>query len=133
MAYFEDLSPDSNHPADIIRWAVMPYGHTTINQSVTVGWLAPQHRCSKGRTPEQFRERLRALCATPCLRHMGFFSCKMGLCKLVPGWPPGIGEIIVPSRSRVYVAPSLIYHYVSWHRYRPPQEFIDAVVELPNH
>ena len=38
-------------------------------------------------------------------------------------WVPGKGEII-------YVAPSLIYHYIVSHKYKPPQEFIDAVLQI---
>ena len=112
MAYFEDLSPNSHHDVAVIREVVMLYGRATVLQTVNVGWLEPLRRYPKGRTPKQFREKLRALCASPSLRHRGFFSCKMGLCKLVPGWPLGEGE------------------NVGWHRYRPPQEFVDAVVDL---
>ena len=30
--------------------------------------------------------------------------------------------------GRVYAAPTLIWHYVTEHGYRPPDEFIDAVL-----
>ncbi|MDH4109285.1 MAG: hypothetical protein OEW35_13295 [Gammaproteobacteria bacterium] len=26
-----------------------------------------------------------------------------------------------------YIAPVLVVHYIAWHKYRPPQQFLDAV------
>jgi len=132
MAYFEDLSPNWQ-PVELIRSMVMLCGVTTVLEPVHVGWLAPLHPYPKGRTPEDFREKLRVVCTSLYLPHRGFFSCKMGICKILPGWPRGVGEIFVPGRLRTYIAPTLVYHYVAWHRYQPPQEFVDAVVELQNH
>ena len=45
--------------------------------------------------------------------------------------PHGSAEIRVVGRERDYAAPTLISHYVLMHQYRPPQEFIDAVLESP--
>jgi hypothetical protein len=43
----------------------------------------------------------------------------------------GSAEIIVPGRDgKVYRAPTLIGHYVGRHRYRPPREFVEAVLAL---
>jgi hypothetical protein len=43
----------------------------------------------------------------------------------------GNGEIRVTSAAGItYVAPVLVLHYVVAHGYLPPQEFIDAVIEL---
>jgi hypothetical protein len=38
-------------------------------------------------------------------------------------------EIYVPGRNGIYVAPSLIYHYVVDHHYQPPAEFMEAVLQ----
>ena len=44
----------------------------------------------------------------------------------------GSAEIRVLGRENVvYAAPDLIYHYVVEHYYRPPDEFIQAVLEGP--
>ncbi len=41
----------------------------------------------------------------------------------------GNGELWVPGAgSLVYVAPVLVAHYVEVHSYRPPQEFVDAIL-----
>ena len=48
-------------------------------------------------------------------------------------WPrkSGSAEIIVPGRDgKAYRAPTLISHYVRSHRYRPPREFVEAVLAL---
>jgi hypothetical protein len=40
----------------------------------------------------------------------------------------GNGELFIPGRNNlVYVAPTMIYHYVEHDGYVPPEEFIDAV------
>ena len=41
----------------------------------------------------------------------------------------GNGEIRVRGEGLVYAAPALIYHYVVDHNYRPPDEFIAAVLD----
>lgn len=40
----------------------------------------------------------------------------------------GSGEIRVKGINCVYAAPVMIYHYVRVHGYKPPQEFIEAVI-----
>jgi len=43
----------------------------------------------------------------------------------------GSAEVRVVGRSgRVYAAPTMIWHYVAVHRYQPPREFIEAVMEM---
>jgi hypothetical protein len=41
----------------------------------------------------------------------------------------GGSEIFVIKDKLVYIAPSLIFHYVLDHEYLPPDEFIDAVMQ----
>lgn len=42
----------------------------------------------------------------------------------------GDGEIDVAGSDKVYACPTLIYHYILRHGYRPPAEFVDAVRAL---
>lgn len=43
----------------------------------------------------------------------------------------GSAEIRVISRSGIiYSSPNAIYHYVARHKYRPPDEFVEAVLDL---
>jgi hypothetical protein len=44
----------------------------------------------------------------------------------------GSAEIRVFARDgTAYAAPTLIYHYMKFHNYRPPDEFIRALTEGP--
>jgi hypothetical protein len=43
----------------------------------------------------------------------------------------GGNEIRVLAGEKVFAAPVLIFHYVISHRYRPPEEFIQAVMRSP--
>ena len=43
----------------------------------------------------------------------------------------GLLNLWVPGDGCVYVAPSLIAHYIQAHRYSPPQEFVEAVLRCP--
>ncbi len=40
-------------------------------------------------------------------------------------------NLFIPGEGCVYVAPSLIAHYIRSHRYAPPAEFVEAVLECP--
>ena len=40
----------------------------------------------------------------------------------------GNGEIRVRGEAAYYASPTLIYHYVVAHHYKPPEEFIEAVL-----
>ena len=118
MAFFADLSAFEYAPQPELRGAL------------NVGWLARGERFATGRTTAAFREKLRALCASPAIRHRGFHTCEFGLCRFVERWAArGNGVIVVEGRGKRYAAPTLIYHYVTRHRYLPPPEFIDAVTK----
>jgi hypothetical protein len=43
----------------------------------------------------------------------------------------GASLLLVPAPSALYVAPSLIAHYIDAHGYQPPVEFMSAVAALP--
>jgi hypothetical protein len=45
--------------------------------------------------------------------------------------PVGNAETRVRGTERSYASPNMIPHYVVRHRYKPPQEFIDAVMTDP--
>ena len=40
----------------------------------------------------------------------------------------GYGHYLVRKESTVYMAPALLLHYIIDHDYRPPQVFVDAVL-----
>jgi hypothetical protein len=74
-----------------------------------------------------FRARLLALCCRPMNLTVGHHSCPFCPACQPAAW--GSGEIRVPGNGKVYAAPVLVHHYVDAHGYRPPEEFIEAVVQ----
>jgi hypothetical protein len=110
-----------------------------------VGYLARKHPFTKGRTSWAFIDCLVALVEQPLLHSLGYHSCDLAWCRLTfvsgvhatkflhKGRVLSLGhtDILVPGDEVVYQAPSLILHYIRWHRYLPPQCFIQAVFNCP--
>lgn len=103
-----------------------------------VGWLAKDHGFPKGKTSSEFLTCLFAHCRAPVNKMRGFHHCEF--CDQQHGTSQvlaekdgeriylGNAEIHVRGDdSKIYVAPTLIYHYVSVHEYLPPAAFIEAV------
>ena len=38
----------------------------------------------------------------------------------------------IPGNGHIYVVPVMIGHYINIHFYKPPREFLDAVIECPD-
>jgi len=131
MVYFPDLTP----------YEYFRDESTALN----VGWLSPSHPFPQGDVPAGFVERLRRLKNHPVNQTRGFHLC--------PWCDDGFFDSSVDRRiriqrmrdlgacssaeiralgmdGRVYAAPMMICHYVEAHRYKPPQEFIDAVMQM---
>ena len=125
MAYFPDLTPYSF------------LATATASPALNVGWLDPAHAFNRGTTNAEFHRRLFALCQQPVHRTRGIHRC--GFCpatsetvrEAVDGQTVCLGsaEVRVVAQRTTYAAPDLIYHYVVRHQYRPPEEFIRAVLE----
>jgi hypothetical protein len=117
MPFFDDLTPYAYfHPE--------PDPPGTVN----VGWVDWGHPYPIGETAEAFRAKLRRLCVTNVRMTNGLYLCSMCF---GPSRPTSSAEIRVPGKGgRVFAAPSLIAHYVDVHRYRPSEEFIEAVMAL---
>lgn len=110
--------------------------------SVNIGWLDTAEPYAQGEVPAEFTERLVELSRKPVNLTRGWHFCN--LCPKPPepmpqpitvkspegDFPVGHGEIRVEGRNGVrYAAPDMIAHYVLEHGYRPPEEFIEAVVQ----
>jgi hypothetical protein len=120
MAYFADLS---NYAYSGDR----PKGPAVM---LNVGWLAAEQPFPTGACPADFIARLRELAQKPVALMRGFHWCEF--CPRPIDWertPRGSGEIRVSGvRGVTYAAPALVLHYVEAHGYRPPEEFIAAVL-----
>jgi hypothetical protein len=109
---------------------------------LNVGWLERGRDFDTGPVPPEFTVRLREMSQRPTNLCRGVHDCD--LCDPLDDAPPvdfkrfqewlkepraGNGEIHVRSADgKVYSAPALIVHYVEAHHYRPPKEFVDAVM-----
>jgi hypothetical protein len=114
MTLFADLTPYT-------------YFHPEEEQAETVniGWLDRCHPFPVGETSDEFRAKLQVLTLWPVKQTRGFQPCYF--CK-GRDRPAGSAEIRVAGGRKVYAAPILVHHYVAAHWYRPPEEFIAAVV-----
>ena len=110
-----------------------------------VGYLSGKHSFVTGMTSEAFFDRLVALEEHPFLFACGYHNCDIGWCRWNPKlYEPqpslrykdrtlflGDTDIYVPGEEAVYVAPSLILHYIQHHQYQPPSCFVEAVLYCP--
>lgn len=125
----EDLEPYLGCPADA-ELGIDP---------LAVGWLQRNRSFSQGGVPEGFLERLLAFCFeqnTVCAT-AGARRCPLCGESVEPITGDektaqfGQAEIRVLGEVDIFAAPTLIYHYVTEHGYRPPDIFIDAVMNGP--
>ena len=129
MAYYPDLSP--------YIYISAGSGGDTRN----IGWLDAEHAYPHDAVPDAFVERLWAFCRKKMLQTRGYHTCELCDAPLEAPFQAqrsaeilklGSAEIrVFGAADRVYAAPNLIYHYVVDHHYRPPEEFIQAVLASP--
>jgi hypothetical protein len=99
-----------------------------------VGWLERHHPYPTGSVPPAF---FTALNEHVCAAWQPVGMPGIHLCEFCPQPLPngrfvgGNSNVWIPCGDRVFVAPGLILHYIEAHAYRPPQEFIDAVLAAP--
>ena len=123
MAHFTDLS---------VWWT---------RGAIAVGWLERGHSYSKGDVPLEFFERLCELLIDPWtfIAQAGMHDCHF--CRFSGGGVArfknfqisgrGNGFLFVPHETTIYASPASIAHYIDSHEYRPPDQFIEAVMQCP--
>ncbi len=127
MTYFEDLSDDAYAPG-----FVRP-------GTKSVGWLARGHAFPTMIPDEETLDLLWLYCSISVVQTRGGHECEfcpIGSARYFERNGQrlllGTSEIRVFSRDgRIYAAPTLIYHYVAVHHYKPPDEFLRALREGP--
>ena len=127
MAYYEDLS-DYVYAPGFVRPGTK-----------AVGWLASGHAFPATVPEKEILDLLWQYCSISVAPTRGGHDCEFcpGCCvsqaerngeRLLLG----TAEIRVFSRKgRIYAAPTLIYHYVAVHHYKPPDEFLQALWDGP--
>ena len=97
------------------------------------GWLAKGSPIPRGPSLPEFVERLRVLCdsASESAEALNWpVSAGFHACEFCEAYHSG-GNIGVPDRDVLFVAPDMIVHYVGEHEYAPPRAFVDAVLRCP--
>lgn len=128
MTYFEDLS-------EYAYYGVPPINR--FGKEAAVGWLDHEHDFEKMPATEELLDVIWEYCKVSVGQTRGLYECNLCI-------PPkavhasrhgdrlelGSSEIRVFSvRGQIYAAPTLIYHYVHKHDYKPPDEFLCALRE----
>ena len=121
MTWYADLGPiDYFRSAGSASWRA-------------VGWLGAGHPFAQGEVSDESVRRLEALMsrAKQPLLFLGSHECDL---RPVTGKRRAAESynLWVPRNGVIYVAPYLILHDIGKHRYRPPDEFIDAVLSCPD-
>jgi hypothetical protein len=128
MAYFEDLSEYSYLDSYFYR-----------PRTKNIGWLDATHEVPKSAPTDDELDLVWAYCKTSIAQTRGVHDCEM--CPVATSYyvkrndEPlllGTSEIrVFGTDGTIYAAPTLIYHYISVHHYKPPDEFLLALREGP--
>lgn len=129
MTYYADLSPCDYFSLD------------TQGKLLAVGWLDTEYPYSKGDVDEQFVVKLVDLLVNPWQPTVALGRHECQFCRFSGGPSTfefrnttvsmGVSNVFVPASGFIYVAPSLILHYMDSHGYAPPEQFQRAVLECP--
>lgn len=99
-----------------------------------VGWLNPLFPFDTGDVSPELISKLREHCTNPFqpMRLRGYHDCEFKLDESTECKATGLKNIWIPSANGyLYVAPEMIVHYIEVHSYRPPEEFVHAVLSAP--
>jgi hypothetical protein len=120
---------------DLSAWTGYPVKGYEL---VAIGWLeASSGPCAYevASSPNaRLEEGLRAFTAIPQPQlpvSFGWHTCDLPDCVPTDAGREGSGEVFIPrigSANILYCTPRLIIHYIRVHRYEPPGEFVDSVV-----
>jgi hypothetical protein len=139
VTHFDDLSAYAYYDDEIIETDGSETPFRPDYRRINVGWLDAPHPFEQGPTPDWLGDALLGIIAGPRINVMRGFH----LCTFCPRPADrrmltvehhgeqlhlGMSEIRVPSApGSVFAAPTLVWHYVTAHRYRPPAGFVAAV------
>jgi hypothetical protein len=147
MTYIPDLSEYNYARSDFYRPVAK-----------AVGWLSREHKFETALPTDELLDLIWQYCKFAVARMRGFHICEFCPTSLWAAHDPvsvlegqrgpdrlrcatrdgedlvlGSAEIRVFGKDGlIYAAPNLIYHYVSVHRYKPPDEFLEALKTRPS-
>lgn len=113
MSYYTDLSFYNYHH------------HSQFE--LNIGWLQKDQPFAIGEVQKEFLEKLKVY-----KEHKMFQTKGIHRCEFCEDNATSSNEFRVISKNgKFYACPMLVIHYIEFHNYLPPQEFIDAVMEGP--
>ena len=98
-----------------------------------IGWLHPAHPYTRGSVPTEFLARLKEFIRRPGLSGDDFYFPGIGglhTCEFC-GNAHGGGNLGLPCDDLLFVFPDMIVHYIEAHDYKPPDQFIAALMRSP--
>ena len=108
-----------------------------------IGYLSPDRDFLRGEVSDECFDRLIELVRNAPIHWFGYHDCELDPCG--SGQPPAelrdrgmliptrcSTDILVPGAEVLYVAPALILHYIRFHRFLPPADFLEAVMNCPD-
>lgn len=103
-----------------------PFGYQYEDkETVAVGWLEEGYPFPVGQVPDEFIKLLKYYAQEREHGSYGYYGCNFCRSHI------DSGEIHLEGENRIYIAPRMIVHYITEHNYRPPSEYIDAVLATP--
>lgn len=113
------------------------------NKALNIGWLGISTPFNTGSVSDEFVEKLWEYGKIKINMMRGYHSCDF--CGLRQKTFPllvkrgaeeiklGYAEIrVFGKNNKVYAAPNLVFHYITEHGYKPPDEFIQSVMAGPD-
>ncbi len=146
--YYPDLSPYSYANSGFVQKLKTRYGFGYDTQFLNVGWLDAAFPYEKGAIDDIFLQKLfrRMRDQNSTIMYRGFHECPFCVddtfrepnhsmtFTILDGEKYHLGSVdffVYDNRSTVFIAPNLIYHYITVHQYRPPDAFCEAILALP--
>jgi membrane protease YdiL (CAAX protease family) len=125
--------------ADLTDYSYIPRSHASHAITKNIGWLSAGHAFETGEPNEELLDRLWSYCTVSVAQTRGIHQCEFCPAKDVHFAERksdklllGTSEIrVFASEGCLYAAPTLIYHYVKDHGYKPPEPFILALMADP--
>lgn len=119
MTWFPDMGREAFVSGDHVR---------------AVGWLHGDHPFEHGELSPEFIAKLKLLIRAersyPEDDVFGVACAGYHTCEFC-GNARGTANLGVPAGEALFVAPEMVLHYVDEHGYRPPDEFVAAVMASP--
>ena len=103
------------------------YQYGRPDECLNIGWIGKDESFETGDVTSDFIEKLEKVEAFDdytCARHKGSHRCE------ICGERMGSSVKKIEFNKKGYKFPNSISHYVKDHNYKPPQEFIDAIMNI---